>query len=395
MIVLRVALFPEVPDRIEIFHKLEAVYEREHLGVNLELVEDENALKGYYEGGLLKVSADVYEIDTLFLRDMIAAGKIGPIDLPDLPFTGEAKKAVEWNGDDYGVPHWLCGNFLFYKKGDKEIEDAESWEVLFKVLEKETPPIILDLKGKSTLGGWYLSFASQILGMEPVSKQIMNDAKPNDMVVTLIRKIADQCKTDICRNEKWHKRSASFPEAFIDKKARAYIGYSESLHYALKYQENYCQNTGDCLKFEEIAVRNLPKVSGQVEDSHLGWVDALAIRKDLFGVKRELAESFIRFMVSERAYDMILKPEEGRTRPYLLPARRMNAVDEIPLYPELYKAQSGRKSGTLPKLNEKLRALGAKLDCVLSKSPDDAESLKQCYDPHPETDLSEESPRDF
>ena len=53
-VTLRVALYPYVPDRIGLFHKIESVFEQEHPGVNLELVEDADLLSDYYSGGLEK-----------------------------------------------------------------------------------------------------------------------------------------------------------------------------------------------------------------------------------------------------------------------------------------------------------------------------------------------------
>ncbi len=136
---LRVLLYPYVPDRLSLFQKIEAVFEREHPGVNLELVEDAN--DNYYSGGLQKAEADVYEVDTILLSDLIALKKIAPIEFRASEFTASGVAAVTRNGKTYAVPHWLCGNFLFYKKGDragakrccKQIESASSWTEIVEI----------------------------------------------------------------------------------------------------------------------------------------------------------------------------------------------------------------------------------------------------------------------
>jgi hypothetical protein len=87
-VILRVALYPFVPDRVALFEKLESRFECDHPGVNVVLVSSPNATDDYYADdksahkGFQYVSADVYEIDTILLAEFIALGKIAPISLP-------------------------------------------------------------------------------------------------------------------------------------------------------------------------------------------------------------------------------------------------------------------------------------------------------------------------
>src|SRR5436309_8699190 len=73
---LRVAMYPFVPRGPELFTTLKEAFEAERPGVTLELVDSRPGPPGgkripllddYYKGGLLKVAADVYEIDTVLL----------------------------------------------------------------------------------------------------------------------------------------------------------------------------------------------------------------------------------------------------------------------------------------------------------------------------------------
>ncbi len=99
-VILRVALYPFVPDRVALFEKLESRFECDHPGVNVVLVSSPNATDDYYADdksahkGFQYVSADVYEIDTILLAEFIALGKIAPISLPYDDFPPEAIKAV-------------------------------------------------------------------------------------------------------------------------------------------------------------------------------------------------------------------------------------------------------------------------------------------------------------
>ncbi|XUJ32284.1 hypothetical protein ACQ5SK_27000 [Bradyrhizobium japonicum] len=75
--VLRVALYPFVPDRLALFEKIEAIFECENPGVNVVLISTPNATDNYYDDddekkkGIQFVDADVYEIDTILLSDFV------------------------------------------------------------------------------------------------------------------------------------------------------------------------------------------------------------------------------------------------------------------------------------------------------------------------------------
>lgn len=162
---LKVALYPYVPKGRELFFELEQAFEAKNPGVNLQLIESRldsksdksiSLFEDYYNGGLLKTQADVYEIDTVLLQAMIEAKKIQPIELPDRRFISSTYKAITFNEKTWGTPHWVCGNFLFYKKNDLAIKNASNLNELTEAFKKDDP-LFIDLKGKSTLGEWYLT----------------------------------------------------------------------------------------------------------------------------------------------------------------------------------------------------------------------------------------------
>jgi thiamine pyridinylase len=135
-ITLRVALYPFVPDRYAIFALLAREFQRKNEGVTLELIEVDPS-KDYYDDGLLTLNADVYEIDSILLTEMVKAHKITPLGLSLADYAPEAIEAVTRNGVVYAVPHWLCGNFLFYRKGDAGVRDAATWADLIKELQRQ------------------------------------------------------------------------------------------------------------------------------------------------------------------------------------------------------------------------------------------------------------------
>lgn len=212
---LRVALYPYVPNRLALFQKIEAAFESRNPGINLELIDDTSLLWDYYSGGLQATNADVYEVDTILLSDLINKGKISEISLPSDPFTEEAVEAVTRNGKVYGVPHWLCGNFLFYKKGDTEIENASTWLELTKILENRGESIFVDFKGKSTLGEWYLTALSGMYGLERSQKLVMDSKKLDENAVEKLKIMLKSCPSGYCRNDDFHDRIGFYSRAFI------------------------------------------------------------------------------------------------------------------------------------------------------------------------------------
>ncbi len=375
---LRVALYPYVPNRHSLFHKVEKIFESRNPGVNLELVEDSALLEKYYSGGLQKTVADVYEVDTILLSDLIKSGKILPIKLPSGSFTKEAIAAVTRNGDVYGVPHWLCGNFLIYKKGDKEIESSKTWKDLNEVLKKRNESVFVDFKGKSTLGEWYLTALSGQQGLEQAQKHVLESEELDEQAVSSLASMLKSCPAGFCRNDDLHDRAGYYSRAFIAGKSSGYVGYSESIHYGIQYAIDNCTKTSSCLSIDDIAVRRLPGFSERSVNEGIGWVDALATDSSLDAKKKNLAAKFIEFMVSEEAYKVILEPEWGEAPRYLIPAQTGINIKNAPLYGSFYEAHSGRATGTLVGLNNKLRAMGKKLNCELPISRTDIVTLEQC-----------------
>ena len=82
---LRVALYPFVPNQYAVFALLARAFQRKEMEehkqpVVLDLIEVDPK-KDYYEDGLLTLQADIYEIDSILLSDMIDANKIAPLNI--------------------------------------------------------------------------------------------------------------------------------------------------------------------------------------------------------------------------------------------------------------------------------------------------------------------------
>ena len=89
-ITLRIALYPYVPERYALFALLAQGFQRRNPGVTLDLVEVDPA-RDYYAGGLVALDADVYEIDTILLDEVIRR-QVAPLDLALGGFAPESSR---------------------------------------------------------------------------------------------------------------------------------------------------------------------------------------------------------------------------------------------------------------------------------------------------------------
>jgi thiamine pyridinylase len=376
---LRVALYPAVPQRRALFIQLEQQFERMYPGVNIELVETyddggqtKSLADNYYSGGLAKVKADVYEIDTILLTDLANSGKIQSIELPFNDFVTTAVDAVRRNGKVYAVPHWMCGNFLFYDNSDASVvavvEQATNWSALVSGLKAHDKKLFVDLFGRSTLGEWYLTAYSDLVGLAQAQIDVKASSQPDQRVVNALSELISVCSNGFCRNGDLHGRAGYYARAFVRKEAQVYVGYSETINYGLQDAVENC--LGRCLTKDTIGIRRLPAFFEPRKDNGVGWVDGLGTDASVHGLKKALAEEFIRFIVSDVGYQLVLEPEgDGDAPRYLLPAREKLDIANAPLYPALLAAHQGRGTGTHPGVNDALRLMAPNLNSALPTHP--------------------------
>lgn len=371
---LRVALYPYVPDGRGLFQELEAAFEASHPGVNLELVETfREPISGeltplsrsYYSGGLLSAEADVYEIDTVLLDDMVHAGKLTALGSVTDRFVEGALAASSVDGSIWAIPHWVCGNFLYYAADDHEIREAATWDALLEVLDHGAGGLLIDLSA-STLGEWYITaLAAGGAGRQEILRDLAAPALDEE-VVSLLAETLDSCPAGSCRSDTYHDRVGYYARRFARGQARAYVGYSEMVHFALSEIANDCGLDDACLSAESIAVRALPRAQGGT--AAVGWVDGLAVAADLPRERERLAREFISFLTSWDGYHLVLDAEWPDAPRYLMPAVRFSS-DELaalaPLYPAFFGAYQDRLFLTGDGIDEVLRAKAQLLDCAL------------------------------
>ena len=381
-VTLRVAMYPFVPESVDVFHTLETEFERAHDGVNVELVDEYKDDQGkshslaadYYKGGLERAVADIYEIDTVLLGDM--ASKLQNVTLEPGAFRPELGDAVTVNGQTLGVPHWVCGNFLFYRRGDAAVRDARDWSDFTPLTSHGG--ILTDFQGTSTLGEWYLTALASDDGQPGTIMARLKEPSLDPSALKTLTTMLGLCPSGFCRSQAFHDRVGFYGRLFARGRSRGYIGYSETLHYALQEIGESCAPTDGCLSADDIAVRALPLDSDH--GRHVGWLDAFGLDRHLGGRNRELAGDFVTLATSWEMYRRVLTPSWPDAPRYLLPARTrpQGALPEAPLYPELEAAFGNRLFLSGPGLNSSLREKAVPLHCSLPADRDDADWRSVC-----------------
>jgi thiamine pyridinylase len=381
--VLRVSLYPYIPDAASLYWQLEADFEATN--PDIELVISLNA--DYYNDkpagkGILYEDADVYELDSVFLEDFIRLGKIKEIaaDFAKCQkLVKLAETAAQRDSKWYGVPHWVCGNFLLFKKGDHELAAVRTLGDLERVIRKGLKPednllpeqaLLIDLCGKSTLGEMYLD-------AEMDHHKTLAALLPHLTVGTMDNQALEAMKRALSltamgygRDEDYHDRAGFYARQMFRGRGRALVGYSEQLHYGITETLQSSRHDEAKLKDSELQVAEWPL--SDEGSQPIGWVDMFVINAKCSVQRVEDAQRFIRFMVARETYRKALTPGWGSAPRYLLPADATLYSDEeivktAPLYPQFLPIISRATPVSLENLNTQLRAIGGKLNEALPK----------------------------
>ena len=373
---LKVVLYPALPNFPDYKKWIVTEFEKRNPDIRLEVIDLTNNYYGPFVDDFVGCAqADVYELDSVFLYDFAINGKIqalpDSVKEPRDVFLGNAVKGVQVGGVQFGEPHWVCGNFFFFKTSDTNLRSLPSLDDLRLRIGKTPVPgggIAVDLKGKSTLGEFYLNAAVDRYHDWNVVKEHIA-AFDHDIEKDLIA-IRDMCEESSCRDSSKHGTSF-FAEEFDAKKARALIGYSESLNGALKWAADptKCPVKDSCLHDEDIEVEELPL--DPAGSRTMSWVDSFTIDSKCKATYLSDAAAFIHFMNEDNTYMSILLDRSG-VPAYLLPAKaslysKRELLTRAHLYPELRAIIENSVVPSDLGLNESLRNTGRVLDADLSK----------------------------
>jgi len=120
-------MYPFIPDFYDAAFLIKSKFEKGCKGLDLQII----ANLSYYKprGGILDAAADVYEVDSVFLDDFVAAKRprVPSTSVLDAvgPVMSSARNIAAINGKQVGVPHWLCSDFLIHRKDHPQLQHLE------------------------------------------------------------------------------------------------------------------------------------------------------------------------------------------------------------------------------------------------------------------------------
>jgi len=317
-------------------------------------------------------NANIYELDSVFLRDFVDQRKIQPWPndalMPEKELLNTAAIGSEIDGTRYGVAHWVCGNFLFFNA------QAPNFPQVSKLsdLESAIGPhhmigqgLAADFKGKSTLGEFYLETAFDHYGGWQAANPHLQALDP--ILVADLERLMRLCDSGYCRSDQYHKHDPAFyARLFAQRKAQAFLGYPEGLHSVLA-ESAKCDAKSACLKDSQIDVVGFP--SDDNGRHQISWVDSFVLDAGCQGTCAHDAAAFVEYMSSDSTYRTILL-HTGAAPAYLLPAKAAlyndaEIVSQAHLYPKLKGLIESAQAPSDIGLNDELRILGAELDSQL------------------------------
>jgi thiamine pyridinylase len=385
--VLRVALYPFIPEFSYAAETVKLLYEAENPDVELTIWD---LSANYYAPDtpdkpdptfIGRIDSDIYELDSVFLADFIREKKIQPLPdnllLPESELLKNAYAGSMFNGRRYGSAHWVCRNFLFFTSAEPPSRPIKTLKDLEVFIGSESKlKLLLDMRGRLTLGEFYLGAAyARYKDWAHVSTHL--DKADQDLESDLIR-VLKLCPTGGCRDQIFHELTGIYGQQFSRKRSRALIGYSELLHSVLTEQAA-CGT--DCIADSTLRVSELPlDDAGAVA---MSWVDSFTISSACVRNCFEDASRFLRFMQRDDVYLKLLLPERpsflktpapmSAIPAYLLPAKaslysNQTLLSSAHLYPELRTLVEGAAVPIAEDLNKKLRTVSKDVDSALEKS---------------------------
>jgi thiamine pyridinylase len=325
---LRVALFPYIPDILgdnfqAMLLRIEQEFEVKNPTIDLVL-KPLNKKDDFYDSETLTKwlttapadgGYDMVEVDTVVLGELSAANLVSPWGTPPgvSDWHPAGRSGVSINGTVYGVPHWLCGHFIFSR--DKRVAKAKTAAKLLAALDKADPKVP-NLAG-NLLGSWnmpalYLDAWADTHGTGDVGSAITPLLDPK--VMRWFKQFSKQCETggkNPCIDGEFDDdENEKAPQQFALGKADAFLGYSERLSYMLRQGADA----------KKIRISSAPLGEGK---HPVLFVDAFVLRRSCDAACQQVASRFAAYMNASTTQEWILMGRDKGTDTiprYLIPA---------------------------------------------------------------------------
>jgi thiamine pyridinylase len=245
--VLNAALYPDIPSHPnsnfgKLLDHVVNAYQAANPDVLLNVVmADDDKIYSFKElPPLLSASGyDVIELDTLYLGFLASAGLITPAKI-----TGEspwpvAQAASTYNGVLYGVPSWLCMDFVFsFSPALKSVHSLSELLQFETKGRKEKPALLADYYGSWRLPSIYINAYVQTYGYQSLAKALV--MPPDSVVIANLKALLTTCQfesANACVDGTNHNEpDGTIERVFANGNARSDMGFSEQSFYVVLNQ---------------------------------------------------------------------------------------------------------------------------------------------------------------
>ncbi len=179
---------------------------------------------------------DVLELDMTFLGFLVTNKLIAPVSIKGDPPWPVAKATSTWNGTLYGVPSWLCTDFLYYLSNDSAKRPPQ--KQLRAQLFDDTRLLVSDFDGSWELPAIYLNAYVQTYGYNSI-KNAFNSPIDASVIQNLVAFPA-ACNGDDgnpCIDGRYHNAAdGTVEKVFATGNAYLAVGFSERSFFINLYQ---------------------------------------------------------------------------------------------------------------------------------------------------------------
>ncbi len=247
--VLNIALYPDIPShpngnfRYLLDHVVSA-YQAIDPNVLLNAVmADEDKI--YSFDGLPTILGstgyDVVELDTLYLGFLASSNLITPAKITGDEPLPVAKAASTYHGVLYGVPSWLCMDFIFsYSSALKSVHTLSELVSFLASKSKTELALLADYDGSWRIPSIYINAYVQAFGYQNIAKALTMPPEPS--VIANLKALAGTCdfaSTNSCINGTNHAEpDGTIERVFASGNATSDMGFSEQSFYILLNRPN-------------------------------------------------------------------------------------------------------------------------------------------------------------
>lgn len=181
---------------------------------------------------------DVIEMDVLYLGYVVAQNLVNPAAIAGEQPLPVALDASTIDGQLWGVPSWLCMNFMFAR--DAGVQQATTLAALLQFLGQlpsDAPKLVANYNGSWTLPSMYINAYVQAHGYGEIAKAMQ--MPPDDAVIGNLVELTDSCAfngANNCTNDTYHDAANGTTEqVFATGGAGSDMGFSEQSFFVNLY----------------------------------------------------------------------------------------------------------------------------------------------------------------